>query len=57
MPEEKQEESNIKALNIDVRGIIKKHPDVSSVNVFYEIVNDEVQLKGMEIIPVQENVN
>jgi len=56
MPEEKQA-SNIKALNIDVRAILEKHPDVSSVNVFYEIVNDEIQLKGMEIIPTQENIN
>lgn len=51
MPEEIKE-NKTKALNIDILAIIKKHPDVSSINIFYTIANDEVQLKGIEIVPI-----
>ena len=50
---EEIKENKTKALNIDILTIIKKHPDVASINVFYEIAGNEILVKGMEIIPIQ----
>ena len=51
---EKTQEEKTKALNVDIRAILKKHPDVSTINIFYTIINDEVEVKGIEIVPIQE---